>query len=91
MPVGKGASPPEYNRPAPLTLGRAVQLVKKPRRVWRRRPPNRIKSFSVGACTWQKIHLRLQVCELFAVGEQGVRAADCKNLSEKPVRGFSTV
>ena len=26
-------------------------LSKKPRRVWRRKPPNKIKSFSVGACT----------------------------------------
>ena len=31
------------------------------------------------------------MCELFAFGEQGVRAADCKSLSEKPVRGFPTV
>ena len=29
--------------------------------------------------------------DLFAHGEQIVRAADCKSLSEKPVRGFSTV
>ena len=28
------------------------------------------------------------MCELFAIGEQGERAADCKNLSEKPVRVF---
>ena len=29
----------------------AASLSKKPRRVWRRKPPNKIKSFSVGACT----------------------------------------
>ena len=44
----------------------------------------RLKSFSVGACTWQKILLRLQVCELCAAGAQGVRAADCRKLAEKP-------
>ena len=42
------------------------------------------RSFSAGACTWQKIHLRLQVWNLFAYGEQIMRAADCKKLAEKP-------
>ncbi|MBO5169311.1 MAG: hypothetical protein J6B70_00980 [Oscillospiraceae bacterium] len=49
-----------------------------------------IQSFSAGACTWQKIHLRLQVWNLFALGEQIMRAADCKKLSEKPGRAFPT-
>ena len=31
------------------------------------------------------------MCKLFAAGKQGVRAADCKSLSEKPVRAFPTV
>ena len=37
-----------YSRQEPAA---AAQLVKKPRRVWRRKPTNKIKSFSVGACT----------------------------------------
>ena len=48
----------------------------------------RIRSFSAGACTWQKIHLRLQVWNLFAYGEQIMRAADCKNWRKSP-KGFS--
>ena len=47
----------------------------------------RIRSFSAGACTWQKIHLRLQVWNLFAYGEQIMRAADCKNWRKSP-KGF---
>ena len=46
------------------------------------------ESFSAGACTWQKIHLRLQVWNLFAYGEQILRAAVCKNLSESPEGDF---
>ena len=45
------------------------------------------KLFSAGACTWQKIHLRLQVWNLFAYGEQIMRAADCKNWRKSP-KGF---
>jgi hypothetical protein len=41
------------------------------------------KSFSAGACTWQKILLRLQVWNLAAKGGQIMRAADCNILSEK--------
>ena len=47
----------------------------------------KIQSFSAGACTWQKIHLRLQVWNLFAYGEQIMRAADCKNWRKSP-KGF---
>ena len=45
------------------------------------------EKFSVRACTWQKIHLRLQVWNLFAYGEQIMRAADCKNWRKSP-KGF---
>ncbi|MDY2557077.1 MAG: hypothetical protein SOW29_01820 [Candidatus Faecousia sp.] len=45
------------------------------------------ESFSAGACTWQKIQLRLQVWNLFAYGEQIMRAADCKNWRKSP-KGF---
>ena len=70
--------------------GRIWQTVKKPRRV--RPQAGRIKSqsFSVRACTWQKIQLRLQVWNLSAAGRQIVRAADCKPLSEKPEGVFPT-
>ena len=37
-----------------------------------------MQSFSAGACTWPKILLRLQVWNLFAIGEQIMRVADCK-------------
>ena len=62
----------------------------------------KIQSFSAGAhprvaslapsgqftfCTWQKIHLRLQVWNLFAYSEQIMRAADCKNWRKSP-KGF---
>ncbi len=50
----------------------------------------RIKSnpFSTGACTWAKILIRLQVWNLFAIGGQIMRAADCKNLSKSPNGDF---
>ncbi len=44
--------------------------------------------FSTGACTWAKILIRLQVWNLFAMGGQIMRAADCKNLSKSPVGDF---
>ena len=37
-----------------------------------------MQSFSAGACTWPKILLRMQVWNLFAIGEQIMRVADCK-------------
>ena len=51
------------------------------------------KSSAAALCRAQppQAALSASLCELFAIGEQGVRAADCKNLSEKPIRGFSTV
>ena len=48
----------------------------------------KFKSFSTAACTWAKTLLRLQVWNLFAYGEQIMRAADCKNLSESPEGDF---
>ena len=56
----------------------------KPRRVCRPQAAKKLESFSAGACTWQKIPLRLQVWNLFACGEQIMRAAACKTLSESP-------
>ena len=44
---------------------------------------NKVKSFLAAACTWTKTLLRLQVWNLFANGEQIMRAADCKKLAEK--------
>jgi len=46
-----------------------------------------VKTFSAGACTWQKILLKLQVWNLFAIGEQIMRAADCKKW-RKALKGF---
>ena len=46
-----------------------------------------MQSFSAGACTWPKILLRLQVWNLFAIGEQIMRAADCK-FCQKRARPF---
>ena len=46
------------------------------------------KLFSAGACTWQKILLRLQVWNLSLKRGQIMRAADCKNCGESP-KGFS--
>ena len=42
------------------------------------------QSFSAGACTWQKILLRLQVWNLSSEGRQIMHAADCKILAENP-------
>ncbi len=66
-------------------------MSKKPRRVCRPQAANKVRSFSAGACTWQKIPYRLQVCELSAKGGQGVRAADCNPLVKKGQWPFLTV
>ena len=44
-----------------------------------------LKTFSVRACTWQKILLRLQVWNLFAVSKQIMHEADYKKLEAIPV------
>jgi len=65
-----------------------LQTVETASQSFLRKQKKESKSFSAGACTWQKILLRLQVWELCAVGAQGVRAADCKNLAESPEGDF---
>ena len=64
------------------------QLVKKAFQNLQRLRKNHSNPFSAGACTWRKILLRLQVWNLFAIGEQILRAAACKNLSESPEGDF---
>ena len=64
-----------------------IQTVKKASQSSLRQQRKESESFSAGACTWQKIHLRLQVWNLFAYGEQIMRAADCKNWRKSP-KGF---
>ena len=48
----------------------------------------KLKSFSAGACTGQKILLRLQVWNLSETGRQIMRAADCKNCRKRPEAFF---
>ena len=64
--------------------GCRLSLSKKASQSLLRQQQIKSRSFSAGACTWQKIQLRLQVWNLFAYGEQIMRAADCKKLAEKP-------
>ena len=45
---------------------------------------NEGKLFLTAACTWTKTLFRLQVWNLFALGEQIMRAADCKNWRKSP-------
>ena len=47
--------------------------------------------FSDAACTWQKILLSLQTCELWAEGTKRVRCSKLHLFAGKPRRGFSTV
>ena len=61
-----------------------AQTVKKASQSLLRQQQIKLKLFSTAACTWAKTPLRLQVWNLFAAGEQIMRAADCKNLAEKP-------
>ena len=65
----------------------AYQTVKRASQSSLRQQRKESESFSAGACTWQKIQLRLQVWNLFAYGEQIMRAADCKNWRKSP-KGF---
>ena len=53
-----------------------------------RRRQIKCNPFFAGACTWQKILLSLQVWNLFAMGEQIMRAADCGFLSKKGIALF---
>ena len=70
-----------------FTHGSPVQTVKIASQSSLRQQRKESESFSAGACTWQKIHLRLQVWNLFAYGEQIMRAADCKKWRKSP-KGF---
>ena len=65
----------------------AFQTVKKASQSSLRQQRKSFKSFSTAACTWAKTLLRLQVWNLFAYGEQIMRAADCKNWRKSP-KGF---
>ena len=81
---GAAPMPPQGKKALPL---RTVLLIacQKSLAEFAAAAANKMKSFSAAACTWAKILLRLQVCELFTTGEQGVRAADCILLSKSSV------
>ena len=54
----------------------------------------RLRSLAPQRCAERNRRRRLlarRSTNLCAAGAQIMRVADCKNLSEKPVRGFSTV
>ena len=65
-----------------------VQTVEKASQSFMRKQKIKLKTFSAGACTWQKILLRLQVWILSAISRQMMRAADCKELAESPEGDF---
>ena len=46
------------------------------------------KKFSAGACTWRKIPLRPQVCELCATAHKACAQETAKNLSKSPTGDF---
>ncbi len=50
-----------------------------------------MRTFLAATCAWLKIQLRLQVCELFAEGKQGVRAADCNLFVKKGIALFDSL
>ena len=64
-----------------------VAFTVKPRRVCRPQAAKKLESFSAGACTWQKILLRLQVWNLFACANKLCAQQPAKP-SQKPRRGF---
>ena len=66
----------------------ALQTVEKASQRFLRKQKIKLKTFSAGACTWQKILLRLQVWNLSAISRQMMRAADCKELAESPEGDF---
>ena len=67
---------------------RFFQTVEKASQSFLRKQKIKLKTFSAGACTWQKILLRLQVWNLSAISRQMMRAADCKELAESPEGDF---
>ena len=66
----------------------ALQTVEKASQSFLRKQKIKLKTFSAGACTRQKILLRLQVWNLSAISRQMMRAADCKELAESPEGDF---
>ena len=62
----------------------SFRLSKKASQNFSRKRKTKYKRFSAAACTWTKTPIRLQVWNLFVNCEQILRAADCKNLAEKP-------
>ena len=62
----------------------AFRLSKKLTQIFPRKRKTKFKTFCVGACTWYKLLIRLQVWNLFGMDEQIMRAADCRKLAEKP-------
>ena len=56
----------------------ALNLSKKPRRVSRPQPRNKLQSFSAAACTSPKILLAERSVELSAIGGQPRREAECE-------------
>ena len=65
-----------------------TELVEKGFAEFAAKAANPSKSFSAAACTWTKIHIRLQVWNLFVYDEQIMRAAACKNPSKSPRGDF---
>ena len=72
----------------PAGFPAGLSLSKKPRRVWRRKPTNKIKSFSVGACTWQKILLRLRSVEFVCRRRTNCARSRLQKLVGKARKGF---
>ena len=66
-------------------MRRAVQFVKKPRRVRRPQAANRVKLFSAGACTWQKIPLTQRASQRPKAAR---REAECYPLLKKVLALF---
>ena len=67
---------------------REPQTVEKASQSFLRKQKIKLKTFSAGACTWQKILLRLPVRILSAISRQMMREADCKELAERPEGDF---
>ena len=78
-------------RPAGTASAKAAgeRLVKKPRRVCRPWRQRKSKKFSAGACTWRKIHLRLQVWNLSPMGGDKLCAQQAAKVCRESPSGFS--
>ena len=79
---------PSFYRKNSLSKRTGCQTVEKASQSFLRKQKIKLKTFSAGACTWQKILLRLQVWNLSAISRQMMRAADCKELAESPEGDF---